>query len=235
MTIKNHAKKFKLKRLLLKQSAKSSEDKGDENNYNGLMKNFKTKLLNKLGNALQNRQKSFESEMNEVQREDLSQPKYPLLKRSATITSKSIENIKKSDLSQISPNEPQLIKISSRHINEEERPQAAKTLEKRNTSDLNKLKIKRGLQRNFSKQFKIKQRQYVQNLRTKIDVVSVGDVFGEIGVFTTLHRTATVLAREHSVFQTIHRDDIQKIKQKYPNVFNKLEDDMYCYMDEDMT
>ena len=71
-------------------------------------------------------------------------------------------------------------------------------------------------------------------MRHKIDVVSKNDIFGEIGALTNLKRTATVVAREHSVFQTLDRDAVFEIQRMFPNIFNRLYDNMYCYVDEDM-
>ena len=67
-----------------------------------------------------------------------------------------------------------------------------------------------------------------------IDILSSGTIFGEIGVLTKLRRTTTVIARETCIFQTLHYETVNLIKQKYPEIFNRMYEGMANYEDEEM-
>ena len=64
-----------------------------------------------------------------------------------------------------------------------------------------------------------------------IDVVSEYGIFGELGVLTNLCRTCTVVAREHSVFQTISKESMNLVKENCPEVLRAIEEKMINYDD----
>jgi CRP-like cAMP-binding protein len=70
---------------------------------------------------------------------------------------------------------------------------------------------------------------------TSIDILESGEIFGEIGVLTNMVRTASVHTLSICLFTTLNIEDVQKIKKKFPLIFNKLYSNMQNYIDEDMT
>ena len=61
-----------------------------------------------------------------------------------------------------------------------------------------------------------------------------GDIFGEIGLFTNLKRTCSVMADETCLVLKIDRAGINEIKSKFEPIFEKIHDNIKFYNDEDM-
>jgi len=68
-----------------------------------------------------------------------------------------------------------------------------------------------------------------------IDILSKGDIFGEIAVLSNLRRTCSVETIDSCLFQTLRREDIDLIKYKFPSIFTNMRTVAQDYDDEDMT
>lgn len=74
-----------------------------------------------------------------------------------------------------------------------------------------------------------------ENELNNIDILSAGELFGEIGVLTNMVRTASVITRKICHFNTLDREAVQVVKKSFPSIFYKLYQNMQNYRDEDMT
>lgn len=70
---------------------------------------------------------------------------------------------------------------------------------------------------------------------TSIDILIKGDMFGELAALTNSKRTCTVATRECCIFQTLSRDSMDLIGNKYPSIFDNIVKNMQFYADENMT
>lgn len=69
----------------------------------------------------------------------------------------------------------------------------------------------------------------------KIDILTKGDLFGEIATLSNLRRTCSVTTRENCVFQTVSKFNMDRIQKKFPSIFSNITGEMLNYQDEDMT
>lgn len=60
----------------------------------------------------------------------------------------------------------------------------------------------------------------------KIDILITGDMFGEVAALTNSKRTCTVATREGCVFQTLSRNSMDSIQNKFPSIFNNIATNM---------
>ena len=68
-----------------------------------------------------------------------------------------------------------------------------------------------------------------------IDILISGDMFGEVAALTNSKRTCSVVTREDCVFQTLSKESMDDIGNKYPSIFDKIMKNMQFYADENMT
>lgn len=61
-----------------------------------------------------------------------------------------------------------------------------------------------------------------------------GDVFGEIGILTNMKRTCSIQNENTCLFMTLARKDINLIRTEFPQLYNRFQDNMIGYNDEDM-
>ena len=67
-----------------------------------------------------------------------------------------------------------------------------------------------------------------------INFLEVGDVFGEIALLTNMKRTCFVFTNECCIFQTISKEQIEQIQERFPQLRNRIYENMFKYHDEDM-
>lgn len=78
--------------------------------------------------------------------------------------------------------------------------------------------------------------QSTQLRHKPINILNTGDTFGEIGLLTNMKRTCNVaIVSEMCIFQTISKENIEHIEEKFPTLYNHIYDNMFGYNDEDMT
>ena len=55
-----------------------------------------------------------------------------------------------------------------------------------------------------------------------IDKLIKGDMFGEIGLITSLRRTCTVITSDSSLMMTMTNEGMKKIKVQFPSIFDSI-------------
>lgn len=65
-----------------------------------------------------------------------------------------------------------------------------------------------------------------------IDVLTKGDLFGEIGVLTNLKRTASIISEDTCMFNSLSKKNLEKIMQAYPSTLDFVKENISEYNDE---
>ena len=67
-----------------------------------------------------------------------------------------------------------------------------------------------------------------------INFLSAGDFFGEIALFTKMKRSTSIVLREACIFQTLSRENLEHIQEKFPTLYERIYEHMFEYLDEDI-
>jgi len=66
-----------------------------------------------------------------------------------------------------------------------------------------------------------------------IDKLNKGDMFGEIGLLTSIRRTCTIITTDSCLMVRLEEDGLNKIKNKFPSIFENIQDSISNYFDRD--